>query len=67
MRNGDRNPNAKLNWNLVKEIRNDYFILGVSVSYLSDCWGVSRSNIRDIINFKTWREDVSADDRRISL
>jgi len=49
---GERGPGAKLNNDIIKNIREN--IYGLTKAELAACYGVSISNIKMIINRKTW-------------
>jgi len=51
---GENNPNVKLSVNDVKDIRGYFINGGMNISELSRKFNVTDTNIRDILNFKTW-------------
>lgn len=55
---GDKNPNAKLNWEKVREIR-EKAKNGESRITLSEYYGVALRTIASVVNREKWREDGS--------
>lgn len=53
---GEANGSAKLNWAAVRDIRHRHAI-GSSVTSLAERFGISKSTIRRVVSFRTWRED----------
>lgn len=66
------NPNAKLNWNLVAEIRGNAIGNGGSLSFkvMAEKYGVDKMAISRIVNNKAWHnpkyESPSAKQRNLS-
>ena len=54
---GDKNPSAKLNWEIVREIRCLYAEGNTSYRKLAQKYNVSNFTIESIIKFKTWKND----------
>lgn len=52
---GEQNPNAKLNWQAVRVIR-WAVATGVTQAKLARLYGLSPSNIADIVHDRAWRE-----------
>jgi len=55
-RTGDKNPSAKLNWDIVREIRELYKLGNTSYRKLAKEYNVSNFTIECIIKYKTWKE-----------
>lgn len=55
-RKGENNGNAKLNWNIVKNIRHDYFDNCLKKVDLARKHNISKSTISSIISQETWKE-----------
>ena len=53
---GELNPNAKLNWDLVRELRHVHRESGSGCRKLARLFGVSRTNIHHIITGRAWVE-----------
>jgi hypothetical protein len=53
---GDKNGNAKLNWDEVREIRRKYSLKENTAAELGRMYNVTAVNIRDIVNMVTWKE-----------
>jgi hypothetical protein len=53
---GKKNPNTVLNVNKVREIREDYALRKFTQQALADKYGVGRTTIADIVNYRTWNE-----------
>lgn len=58
---GELNPRAKLTWKLVRQIRSS----NKNVSELSRMYKCSRTNIRYILDNKSWVEPISNDEKRV--
>ena len=56
---GERNGRAKLNWELVREIRAAYRPFKCTAPMLSARFGVNVHIVKDIISGTTWREAAS--------
>lgn len=54
---GIKNPKAKLNENIVKDIRND-FDLGMSQKKISVKYNVPWSTVHNIITYQTWKHVI---------
>lgn len=52
---GERNPNVKLTWEQVREIRHLY-AGGAKIAYLASSYHVGHTTVRHIINGNTWKE-----------
>jgi len=50
----ENHPSAKLNWGQIIKIRLSYEKLGFTQQVIADDFNVSRSAIKDIVNYKTW-------------
>lgn len=53
---GENNSNAKLNWEIVKEIRKRYNEEDIPMNMLAKEYNISKSQISNIINNKSWIE-----------
>lgn len=53
---GDKNPKAKLTWEIVRKIRAEYVPRQVSQQALADKYNVHRSTVADIVNHRCWIE-----------
>lgn len=53
---GYRNPMAKLNKRIVKEIREEYAAGGISHAALAKKYNISSSNVGRIIRHEIWTE-----------
>lgn len=51
---GEKHPSAKLSWDIVNEIRKKYVPRKYSTYKLAKEYGVSATNIKDIVNNKIW-------------
>jgi group I intron endonuclease len=54
IRKGDDNGSAKLNWNIVENIRSEYAIGGVSCEKIGKKYGVNKTTIARIIRNEKW-------------
>lgn len=54
-RRGENNSSAKLNWEIVSKIREEYEANNISQSQLALKYGVDQTTISCIIKFKTWK------------
>jgi len=52
---GENSWKAKLNWNIVNEIREKYSLGNITLTKLASVYGVSYSTIQNIISNVTWR------------
>lgn len=57
-RTGDKNPASKLNWNIVREIRELYKEGNTSIRKLAKKYNVSNITIENVIKYRTWKENV---------
>jgi group I intron endonuclease len=55
---GEKSPTAKLTWEEVREIRKKYLTGKFLQKDLAQKFAVSRSNIRSIIDNKSWKDDA---------
>lgn len=53
---GKNNPQTVLDEDKVRQIREDYAVLDVSQRLLAEEYGVARTTIADIVNYRTWNE-----------
>jgi hypothetical protein len=53
---GERNPSAKLNWTVVREIRHRYKIEKISKKQLAKAYNITDVMACKIINNKNWKE-----------
>ncbi len=58
---GENHPSVKLNWKIVNEIRKRYINGENATSISKDILIVSRRNISDIVNYKTWKPEPPHD------
>jgi hypothetical protein len=56
---GENNPNAKLNWGQVTEIRNAYSSGGCTNHSLAQRYGVGHTTINLIVNNKIWASNAA--------
>jgi hypothetical protein len=56
IKSGEENGQAKLTWNEVRLIREEYRTTGISHELLADKYGVSRRAIGHVLNNRTWRD-----------
>lgn len=56
-RRGEEHFKAKLNWDMVREVRARYSVGNITLRELGDEYGVHNSQISRIINNKIWREN----------
>jgi hypothetical protein len=59
---GEDNATAKINWKVVREIRTLRERDGMALYKLASKFGISRSQVHNIITYKQWLEPVIADD-----
>lgn len=53
---GNKNPNTVLDEKTVRKIREDYAVRKVTQQILGERYGVGRTTIADIVNYRTWNE-----------
>lgn len=53
---GESNPDAKLTWEQVQSIRNEYIPYKVSTTYLAKKYGVTQGVIWNIVNGRKWKQ-----------
>ena len=53
---GKKNPNTVLNERKVRQIREDYAVRKITQQMLGEKYGVGRTTIADIVNYRTWNE-----------
>ena len=51
----EKGRHTKLTADIVKKIRKDKETLNLSYQKLADKYGISKSTIADIINYRTWK------------
>jgi len=56
-RSGDKNPSAKLNWEIVNEIRKLYKEGNISYRKLAQKYNVSSYTIECVIKYKSWKDE----------
>lgn len=56
IRTGQEHGRAKLNWEKVKVIREEYHNNHISITELAKRYGLTDSPIRSIVNNKTWKQ-----------
>lgn len=52
----EKGRHTKLTADIVKKIRKDKEILNLSYQKLADKYGISKSTVADIINYRTWKD-----------
>ena len=52
----EKGRHTKLTVDMVKKIRKDKETLNLSYQKLADKYGISKSTIADIINYRTWKD-----------
>jgi len=52
----EKGRHTKLTADIVKKIRKDKETLNLSYQKLADKYGISKSTIADIINYRTWKD-----------
>lgn len=55
IQSGENHPKSKLNWEKVSNIRTDYMTGNYTYKQLGQKYGVSSSNISDVVNYKIWK------------
>lgn len=53
---GKKNPNTILNEKKIRQIREDYAVRKITQKMLGEKYGVGRTTIADIVNYRTWNE-----------
>jgi group I intron endonuclease len=56
VQSGENHPRAKLNWEKVRKIRQEYSNGDVSHRALAKKYNMSQGNISDVLNYKIWKE-----------
>jgi hypothetical protein len=59
--NGEKNGRAKLNWQLVREIREKYQKNKYTLLMLAEEYNVGLSTVSHVIKNETWRENAQTD------
>jgi DNA-binding transcriptional regulator YiaG len=59
-RHGEDHPAAKLTWEVVKEIREEYAAGGITQAALAARYGVSAGTVWNVLSGRAWRESEEA-------